>query len=171
LNKLTNDEIETRVWAFVVISITAVLFFIVISLIYRTTFVIQPLKSISPMDQADQKMLNDIVLLIVGAIGGVAGKKVAGGVASTIGAIKQATAPTMPMNCYGMQGMGQMGQNFGANGANFASSQPFGSLPTFKNPQFDESWTPPPPPSGPPVLEDEATREHMALARAEAKNA
>jgi len=171
LNKLTNDEIETRVWAFVVISITAVLFFIVISLIYRTTFVIQPLKAISPMDQADQKMLNDIVLLIVGAIGGVAGKKVAGGVASTIGAIKQATAPTMPMNCYGMQGqpmMGQMGQNFGSN---FASTQPFGSLPTFKNPQFDESWTPPPPPKGPPTLEDDEIREHMAMARAEAKNA
>jgi len=170
LNKLTNDEIETRVWAFVVISITAVLFFIVISLIYRTTFVIQPLKAISPMDQADQKMLNDIVLLIVGAIGGVAGKKVAGGVASTIGAIKQATAPTMPMNCYGMQGMGSP-LGTGNMPPSYGGTQPFGSLPTFKNPQFDESWTPPPPPSGPPVLEDEATREHMALARAEAKNA
>ena len=68
---LSADEIEVRIWAFVVTMVTFILFFIVVSLIYRTTFVIQPLKQISPMDQADQKMLNDIVLLIVGGIGGI----------------------------------------------------------------------------------------------------
>ena len=156
MNNLTNEEIETRVWAIVVMAITAVLFFIVVELIYRTTFVIQPIKAISPLDQADQKMLNDIVLLIVGAIGGVAGKKVAGGVAGTIGAIKQATAPQM--GCYGMQ----MPQN--------NSFQTFGALPTFAAPRFDESWVPPPPPSGPPVLEDESERERMANARDSTKN-
>ena len=72
---LSADEIEVRIWAFVVTMVTFILFFIVVSLIYRTTFVIQPLKQISPMDQADQKMLNDIVLLIVGGIGGIMTRK------------------------------------------------------------------------------------------------
>jgi hypothetical protein len=73
--KLTADEIEVRIWAFVVITVVLILFFIVVSLIYRTTFVIQPIKQISPLDVGDQKMLNDIVLLIVGGIGGIMGRK------------------------------------------------------------------------------------------------
>ena len=158
LNKLTSDEIEVRVWAIVVLAITAILFFIVVALLYSVTFVVQPIKAMAPIDQAYTKMLNDIVLLIVGAIGGVAGKKVAGGVAGTIGAIKQATSPQMPMmgGCYGMpQAMPQNGFN-----------RAFGAMPTFTNPKFDESWIPPPPPTGPPVLEDEEERERMAHARA-----
>ena len=172
MNKLTNEEIETRVWAIVVLAITAILFFIVVALLYSVTFVVQPVKAMAPIDQAYTKMLNDIVLLIVGAIGGVAGKKVAGGVAGTIGAIKQATAPTMPMmgaGCYGMGQPGMMGSPMGFQGAQ--QPQPFGAMPTFQNPKFDESWTPPPPPSGPPVLEDDDVRAHMASARHEAKNA
>ena len=73
--KLTADEIEVRIWAFVVFTATLILFFIVVALILRTTYIIQPIKQISPMDQADQKMLNDIVLLIVGGIGGIMGRK------------------------------------------------------------------------------------------------
>ena len=34
-------------------------------------FVSQPIKSMAPIDQAFTKMLNDIVLLIVGGIGGI----------------------------------------------------------------------------------------------------
>jgi len=35
------------------------------------TFVTQPIKAMAPIDQAYTKMLNDIVLLIVGGIGGI----------------------------------------------------------------------------------------------------
>ena len=80
---------------------------------------------------------------------------------------KQATSNT-PL-------MGMMGQPMcypqQAQGMSFSPqaqpmSQAFGAMPTFVNPQLDESWTPPPPPSGPPVLEDDNTREHTAIARA-----
>jgi hypothetical protein len=38
----------------------------------------------------------------------------------------------------------------------------------FKNPDLDESWTPPPPPSTPPDhMEDNEYREHLAMARKE----
>ena len=153
MNRLTDEEIVTRVWAIVVLSITAILFFIVIALLYSVTFVVQPIKAMAPIDQAYTKMLNDIVLLLVGAIGGVAGKKVAGGIAGSLGSIKQATTPQMPP-CY---------TNFGQPMGFGAMSQPFGAMPQ-SNVQF-QNWMPPPPPSGPPVLEDEEERLRMAHAR------
>ena len=154
-NKLTAEEIEVRIWAIVVLAITGILFFIVIALLYSVTFVVQPIKAMAPIDQAYTKMLNDIVLLLVGGIGGIVGKRVAGGVASTLAGVRQATAPQMP--CYPMSF--PQGQ---------PSSQPFGAMPTFVNPKLDESWTPPPPPTTPPTLEHDEERERMSLARAEA---
>lgn len=165
--RLSVEEIEVRIWATVVIAITLILFFIVIALLYSVTFVVQPIKSMAPIDQAYTKMLNDIVLLLVGGIGGIVGKRVVGGVAGTLAGVKQATSNT-PL-------MGMMGQPMcypqQAQGMSFSPqaqpmSQAFGAMPTFVNPQLDESWTPPPPPSGPPVLEDDNTREHTAIARA-----
>lgn len=158
-HKLTAEEIEVRIWAVVVLAITGILFFIVIALLYSVTFVVQPIKAMAPIDQAYTKMLNDIVLLLVGGIGGIVGKRVAGGVANTLAGVRQATAPQMP--CYPM-GVPQMGVGYGVG------STPFGGMPTFQNPKFDESWTPPPPPTTPPTLENEEERERMALARAEA---
>ena len=158
-NKLTAEEIEVRIWAIVVLAITGILFFIVIALLYSVTFVVQPIKAMAPIDQAYTKMLNDIVLLLVGGIGGIVGKRVAGGVASTLAGVRQATAPQMPCYPMGQPMSYPQGQPNG---------QPFGAMPTFVNPKFDESWTPPPPPTTPPTLEHDEERERMALARAEA---
>ena len=67
--RLTADEIEVRVRAFVIIVVTLILAFIVFALLYSVTFVSQPIKAMAPIDQAYTKMLNDIVLLIVGGVG------------------------------------------------------------------------------------------------------
>ncbi len=158
-HKLTAEEIEVRVWAIVVLAITGILFFIVIALLYSVTFVVQPIKAMAPIDQAYTKMLNDIVLLLVGGIGGIVGKRVAGGVASTLAGVKQATNP---MPCYPM-GVPQMGVGYGVG----SGGTPFGGMPTFVNPQLDESWTPPPPPTTPPTLENDEERERMSQARAD----
>lgn len=166
-NLSVSDEIqllEARIWAIVVLAITGILFFIVIALLYSVTFVVQPIKAMAPIDQAYTKMLNDIVLLLVGGIGGIVGKRVAGGVASTLAGVKQATNPT-PMPCYpSPMGTGMMPTSYGG-------IQPlnntFGGLPTFTNPKFDESWTPPPPPTTPPTLENDEERERMSQARAD----
>ena len=53
---LTTEEIEVRVWSIVVLAVTLILFFIVISLLYSVTFVTQPIKSMAPIDQAYTKM-------------------------------------------------------------------------------------------------------------------
>ena len=165
---LTTEEIEVRVWGIVVLAVTFILFFIVIALLYSVTFIVQPIKSMSPVDQAYVKMMNDIVLLIVGGIGGVIGKR-----AMT----SRQQPPPQPM----CQPMGYQGSQGGFNpsyGSSYASpqsayglpSQPFGAMPVWKNPELDESWTPGPPPTTPPDhLEDDQEREELAQARKEAE--
>jgi hypothetical protein len=169
---LTTEEFEVRVWGFVVIVVTCILCFIVIALLYSVTFVTQPIKSMAPIDQAYTKMLNDIVLLIVGGIGGVMTKRAAGAAAKAFGTPNQ-PQPMQPM-CQPMGGF-QSGQQYGSNYAPPQSayglpSQPFGAMPVWKNPELDESWTPPPPPTTPPDhLEDDDERELLANARKEAE--
>ena len=170
---LTAEAIEVRVWGFVVIVVTLILCFIVIALLYSVTFVTQPIKSMAPIDQAYTKMLNDIVLLIVGGIGGVMTKRAVGAGARALGVPPQ---PMMqqPM-CQPM--MGGMSGGYGMS-SNYAPpqspyglpSQPFGAMPVWTNPELDESWTPGPPPTTPPEhLEDEQERAETAAARKEAE--
>ena len=154
--KLTTDEIEVRIWAFVVIAVTLILTFIVISLLYSVTFVTQPIKSMAPIDQAYTKMLNDIVLLIVGGIGGVIGKK---GVGTALNAIQG--TPTPPPSPTPPPAP-PVAQN------TWTSTSPAPNWLNFKNPDLDESWTPPPPPTTPPdLLEPDHEREQLAMARKE----
>jgi hypothetical protein len=155
----TIEEVETYVWGFVVVVVTLILCFIVVALLYSVTFVTQPIKSMAPIDMAYTKMLNDIVLLIVGGIGGVIGKK---GVGSAVNAIQNAvTPPPSPTPPPVVQ-------------APVATStwSPTTSAPNwlnFKNPDLDESWTPGPPPTTPPDhLEDDQEREIIAMSRKEA---
>jgi hypothetical protein len=163
---LTTEEIEVRIWGFVVVAVTLILMFIVAALLYSVTFVTQPIKSMAPIDQAYTKMLNDIVLLIVGGIGGVIGKRAM----ST--AAKAFNPPTQPM----CQPMGYGGSQGGFN-ASYAPSgglntwtSPSGAMPAWVNPPLDESWTPGPPPTTPPDhLEDDQEREELAQARKEAE--
>jgi len=165
--KLTTEEIEVRIWAFVVMAVTLILMFIVGALLYSVTFVTQPIKSMAPIDQAYAKMLNDIVLLIVGGIGGVIGKR------AMSSASRAFSPPTQPM-CHPMGYGGSQG-GFNSSYAHPQSayglpSQPFGAMPVWKNPELDENWTPPPPPTTPPDhLEDDYVREEIANARKEAE--
>ena len=166
-NKLTTEEIEVRIWGFVVIAITLILIGIVFALLYSVTFVTQPIKSMAPIDQAYTKMLNDIVLLLVGGIGGIVGKR----------AVNSAFRPPQPPMMMGQQHCG--GGGYGSSYAPHQSfapsqsayglpSQPFGAMPVWKNPELDESWTPGPPPTTPPEhLEDDEDREEIAQARKE----
>jgi hypothetical protein len=155
----TIEEVETYVWGFVVVMVTLILCFIVIALLYSVTFVTQPIKSMAPIDMAYTKMLNDIVLLIVGGIGGVIGKK---GVGTALNAIQGTPSPPpTPTPPPVVQ----------ASVTPTSTWSPTSSAPNwlnFKNPDLDESWTPPPPPTTPPeLLEADHDREQLAMARKE----
>jgi len=156
LNRLlTSEEIEVRVWAIVVIIVTVILAGIVGFMLYSVTFVTQPIKSMAPIDQAYTKMLNDIVLLIVGGIGGVMTRKGVQAVSDKLHSNQTPpTAPTTPTVV--------------------ASVTPTPSMPNFNwmgitNPALDEEWRPPPPPTTPPDYVDPA-KEEIAVERAAARS-
>ena len=129
-----NDKIqlvETYVWASVVLIVTVILAGIVIAMLYSVTFVTQPIKSMAPIDQAYLKMMNDIVLLIVGGIGGVMSRKGVQAISdrlSTPTSPSPTTAPPTPP---------------------ITPPTPSNALPVWVNPPLDESWTPPPSPHYP----------------------
>ena len=154
--KLTVEELEVRIWGIVVIAVTMILFIIVIALLYSVTFVTQPIKSMAPIDMAYTKMLNDIVLLVVGGIGGVMSKRAVGAAANALA--------TPPANPPVVNSIAPTVNSFGA--------QPLGNMNwmNFQNPALDETWTPPPPPTTPPNhLEPDEDRVALALARKEAE--
>ena len=164
--KLSPEEIEVRIWGFVVVAITVILFGIVFALLYSVTFVTQPIKSMAPIDQAYTKMLTDIVLLIVGGIGGIVGKR----------AVNTATNAFKPPQPPMMMGQPCVGGGYGMPNSSYAPpqsayglpSQPFGAMPVWKNPELDESWTPGPPPTTPPEhMEPDEDRAEIAEARKE----
>lgn len=149
---LTAEEFETRIWGFVVVIVTLILAGIVAFMLYSLAYVTQPLKSMAPMDQAFSKMLNDIVLLVVGGIGGVMSRKGVQAVSEKLSASQvssppqpQAVAPSTAPAPAASLGM------FDFNG--------------FKNPDLDEEWRAPPPPTTPAdYLHPE--REEIAYERA-----
>ena len=154
--RLTIEEVEVYVWGFVVVSVTLILCFIVVALLYSVTFVTQPIKSMAPIDMAYTKMLNDIVLLIVGGIGGVIGKK---GVGAAVNAFVPPPPPTPQSTPTTAPAPVPTPSPAPVSGFNWMN---------YKNPDLDESWTPPPPPTTPPShLEDDHDREHLAAARKE----
>lgn len=148
---LTAEEIEVRVWGFVVIIVTFILAGIVAFMLYSLAYVTQPIKSMAPMDQAFAKMLNDIVLLVVGGIGGVMSRKGVQAVSEKLASPQPQTvapsnspAPTVSSGMFGF--------DFGG----------------FKNTGLDEDWVAPPPPSTPADYIDPAKQE-IASERAAAK--
>ena len=154
---LTAEEFEVRIWGFVVVIVTLILAGIVSFMLYSLAYVTQPLKSMAPMDQAFAKMLNDIVLLVVGGIGGVMSRKGVQAAAEKFASSQvpppqpQAVAPsTAPVPTASNGGM----FDFNFNG--------------FKNPELDETWRAPPPPTTPPDFIDPA-KEEIAQERAAAK--
>jgi hypothetical protein len=149
--------IEVKVWGFVVITVTLILCFIVVALLYSVTFVTQPIKSMAPIDQAYTKMLNDIVLLIVGGIGGVMSRKGVQALSEKIASTQPAT-PTPTPSPTPIPTV-----------APVSSSLPNFNWMGFQNPTLDEDWRPPPPPTTPPDYIDPA-KEEIAVERAAARH-
>ena len=151
---LTAEEFEVRIWGFVVVVVTLVLAGIVGFMLYSLAYVTQPIKTMAPMDQAFAKMLNDIVLLIVGGIGGVMSKKGVQSISERM-AGAQPPQPQAVASSVGPMTTAPTGLfNFDFNG--------------FKNPELDETWRPGPPPTTPADYLD-PSREEIAHERAAAK--
>jgi phosphate/sulfate permease len=73
--RLTAEEIEVRVWGFVVISITIMVLTIGIGLMWLIGFEEQA-ADLAPIDAVFLEILKAIAFMGVGTLGGIAGRKV-----------------------------------------------------------------------------------------------
>ncbi len=156
--------IQVIVWGFVVFVLMLVLGGIVGSMVYSVMFIAQPMKAMSPIDQAFTKMLNDIVLILASSVTTIvsmfavnkASQAIAEKIAPTLGIPPttppqpQAVAPSVtPVTT--------------ATGV-MPDFNWMGTAPV----QFDEEWrAPPPPTTAPDHLHPE--REEIAQERAAAE--
>ncbi len=163
--RLTADEYELRIWGAVVIIVLLVFAGITAAMLYSVIFVTQPIKTMAPIDQAFTKMLNDIVLLIVGGIGGIMtmrGTKRAANHLANQSPGGYPSAPTTAPHC-GYQ------QPYAPAPQPAPSGMPDFNWMGFKNPELDESWTPGPPPATPPDFIDPEA-EQLAYERLAARS-
>lgn len=146
--------IQVCVWAVVVVILMFVFGGIVSSFLYSIMFVGQPMKSMSPIDQAFTKMLNDIVLIMASSITTIismfavnkASQAVAEKIAPSLGI--PPTTPATPMPASAPQPV--------TTGYNWMGLAPV---------QFDEEWRAPPPPTT-PADHLHPEREEIAYERA-----
>lgn len=73
--RMTTEEIEVRVWAAILLALAAILVISVMAIIGGVLFVEQDKDKIAPIDQAFLAILKDVMLLCIGAVGGIAGRK------------------------------------------------------------------------------------------------
>jgi hypothetical protein len=84
--ELTTEEIEVRVWAVIVLTLAGILLLSVIAILGAVIFVEQDMTAIAPIDEAFLGIMKDIMLLCIGAVGGIVGRK---GAYSAINAMKE----------------------------------------------------------------------------------
>ena len=73
--ELTTEEIEVRVWALIVLVLAGILLVSVVAILLAVMFVEQDMERIAPIDQAFLGIMKDIMLLCIGAVGGIVGRK------------------------------------------------------------------------------------------------
>jgi hypothetical protein len=81
--RLSPEEIEVRVWAFVVILISLMVFVIGVGLMWLVGFEEQP-PELAPIDAVFLEILKAIAFMGVGTLGGIAGRKAITNVAQKV---------------------------------------------------------------------------------------
>lgn len=71
---LTPDEIEVRVWAFVVKSVTLLVLGIAFGVLYAIAFEVQS-ETLAPIDAVFLEILKAVAFMGVGTLGGISGRK------------------------------------------------------------------------------------------------
>lgn len=82
--RLTVEEIEVRVWAFVIVSLTLILFGSAGMFLYSVSFVEQPMAGMAPIDKFYTSQIGTIMVFITGVLGGIAGRSGVKAVAKAI---------------------------------------------------------------------------------------
>jgi uncharacterized membrane protein YwzB len=73
-NRLSAEEIEVRVWAFVIVILVTILLGAVGMFLFALTWVTQPMSGMAPIDKVYSQQISTIMVFITGVLGGVAGR-------------------------------------------------------------------------------------------------
>jgi len=73
-SRLTAEEIEVRVWAFVIVVLVTILLGAMAMFLYSVTYVTQPMSGMAPIDKIYTSQISTIMVFITGVLGGVAGR-------------------------------------------------------------------------------------------------
>lgn len=88
-NRLTAEEIEVRVWAFVIVVLVSILLGAMAMFLYSVTYVTQPMSGMAPIDKIYTSQISTIMVFITGVLGGVAGRS---GIKAVANAVAKAEA-------------------------------------------------------------------------------
>jgi hypothetical protein len=88
-NRLTAEEIEVRVWAFVIVVLVSILLGAMAMFLYSVTYVTQPMSGMAPIDKVYTQQISTIMVFITGVLGGVAGRS---GIKAVANAVANAEA-------------------------------------------------------------------------------
>jgi hypothetical protein len=88
-SRLTAEEIEVRVWAFVIVILVTILLGAMAMFLYSVTYVTQPMSGMAPIDKVYTSQISTIMVFITGVLGGVAGRS---GIKAVANAVAKAEA-------------------------------------------------------------------------------
>ena len=84
-SRLTADEIEVRVWAFVIVVLVTILLASMGMFLYSVSFVVQPMNgSMAAIDKVYTQQISTIMVFITGVLGGVAGRSAVSATAKAV---------------------------------------------------------------------------------------
>ena len=83
-NRLNAEEIEVRIWAIVIFSLTMILLGSVAMFLYSVSFVTQPMNGMAAIDKVYTQQINTIMVFITGVLGGVAGRSAVSATAKAV---------------------------------------------------------------------------------------
>lgn len=90
--RMSPEDIEIRVWAFIVVSIMSMLFIIAIGILWAVTFEKQD-AALAPIDAIFLEILKAVAYMSIGTLGGIAGRKVSKKAGELLGEDDAASRP------------------------------------------------------------------------------
>jgi uncharacterized RDD family membrane protein YckC len=74
-NRMTPEDIEIRIWAFIVVIISTMLFVIALGVLWAVAFEEQSME-LAPIDGIFLEILKAVAYMSIGTLGGIAGRKI-----------------------------------------------------------------------------------------------
>lgn len=75
MSRMTSEEIEIRIWAFIVVILSTMLFVIALGVLWAVAYEEQNME-LAPIDGIFLEILKAVAYMSIGTLGGIAGRKI-----------------------------------------------------------------------------------------------